>query len=135
MGAGGLRLPGRWYFGRPAVITGVARGSRLAREEIFGPVLAFQVAEDFDDAVELANDTAYGLASGIVTRDLNMALEFARRSRTGVVKVNQPTTGMAVNVPFGGLKASSTQTYKEQAGASMMLFYTQEKSVYVSPLG
>lgn len=131
---GGRRLPGKGYFVSPAVLTGVGRGSRLAREEVFGPVLAFQRAGDFDEALELANDTEYGLAAGLVTRDLSRALDFARRSRTGVVKVNQPTTGMAMNVPFGGLKASSTQTYKEQAGPSMMLFYTQEKSVYISPL-
>ncbi|MEV4835280.1 aldehyde dehydrogenase family protein [Nonomuraea sp. NPDC049486] len=135
---GGRRLTGdgleRGFFVSPAVFAGVRPDMRLAREEIFGPVLAFQRAADFEEALALADATEYGLASGIVTRDLGRALDFARRSRTGLVKVNQPTTGMAMNVPFGGLKESGTQTFKEQAGPTMMLFYTQEKSVYLSAL-
>lgn len=134
---GGRRLSGEeygdGYFVRPAVFAGVTPRMRIAREEIFGPVLAFQRASGFDEAIELANGTPYGLSAGIVTRDLGRALEFARRSESGLVKVNQPTSGMAMTVPFGGLKESSTQTFKEQAGPSMMLFYTQEKSVYISP--
>jgi aldehyde dehydrogenase (NAD+) len=130
---GGRRLPGDGYFVRPAVFGAVAPDMRIAREEIFGPVLAFQRASGFDEAVALANGTDYGLSAGIVTRDTGRALEFARRSESGLVKVNQPTSGMAMTVPFGGLKESSTQTFKEQAGPSMMLFYTQEKSVYISP--
>ncbi|TYB46734.1 aldehyde dehydrogenase family protein [Actinomadura chibensis] len=130
---GGRRLDGDGFFVRPAVFEGVAPDMRIAREEIFGPVLAFQRASGFDEAVALANGTGYGLSAGIVTRDLDRALEFARRSESGLVKVNQPTSGMAMTVPFGGLKDSSTQTFKEQAGPSMMLFYTQEKSVYISP--
>ncbi|MFB4310490.1 aldehyde dehydrogenase family protein [Actinomadura sp. GTD37] len=121
------------YFVRPAVFRDVAPEMRIAREEIFGPVVAFQRADGLDAAVELANGTEYGLSAGIVTRDLDRALEFARRSESGLVKVNQPTSGMAMTVPFGGLKESSTQTFKEQAGPSMMLFYTREKSVYISP--
>jgi aldehyde dehydrogenase (NAD+) len=130
---GGRRLDGDGYFVRPAVFDGVAPEMRIAREEIFGPVLAFQRASGLDEAVELANGTEYGLSAGIVTRDLERALEFAGRSESGLVKVNQPTSGMAMTVPFGGLKESSTQTFKEQAGPSMMLFYTQEKSIYISP--
>ncbi|MEU8306540.1 aldehyde dehydrogenase family protein [Actinomadura sp. NPDC048955] len=130
---GGRRLPGDGYFVRPAVFGAVAPAMRIAREEIFGPVLAFQRASGLDEAVALANGTDYGLSAGIVTRDTGRALEFARRSESGLVKVNQPTSGMAMTVPFGGLKESSTQTFKEQAGPSMMLFYTQEKSVYISP--
>lgn len=135
---GGRRLPaghgrGDGYFVRPAVFAGVAPEMRIAREEVFGPLLAFQRASGLDEAIALANGTRYGLSAGIVTRDLDRALEFARRSESGLVKVNQPTSGMAMTVPFGGLKDSSTQTFKEQAGPSMMLFYTQEKSVYISP--
>ncbi|MGP4024004.1 aldehyde dehydrogenase family protein [Actinomadura sp. 3N407] len=115
---------------RPSARIGADQGPR---EEIFGPVLAFQRASGFDEAAELANGTGYGLSAGIVTGDLDRALEFARRSESGLVKVNQPTSGMAMTVPFGGLKESGTQTFKEQAGPSMMLFCTQEKSVYISP--
>ncbi|GHE45941.1 aldehyde dehydrogenase [Streptosporangium violaceochromogenes] len=135
---GGERLTGggrrRGLFVAPAVFGGLRPQARLAREEVFGPVLGFLRAGDFEEALALAADTEYGLASGIVTRDLGRALAFARRSPSGLVKVNQPTTGMAMNVPFGGLGESSTQTFKEQAGPTMMLFYLQEKSVYLSPL-
>ncbi|PXY22810.1 aldehyde dehydrogenase family protein [Prauserella muralis] len=121
------------YFLRPAVFSGVAPDSRLAQDEVFGPVLAFLRVHSFDEAVSVADATPYGLSTGIVTGDLRRALEFAERVRSGLVKVNQPTTGMAMNAPFGGLKASSTQTSKEQAGAQMSHFYTTEKTVYVSP--
>ncbi len=78
-------------------------------------------------------DSSYGLSAGIITRDVARALRFARRVQAGLVKVNQPTTGMAMNAPFGGMKNSSTQTYKEQAGDAAMQFYTVDKTVYVSP--
>jgi aldehyde dehydrogenase (NAD+) len=122
----------RGHFVRPAVFSEVAPAMRLAQEEVFGPVLAFQRVSSFEEAVQVANDTEYGLSAGIVTRDLARALDFVRESSTGLVKVNQPTSGVAMNAPFGGLKNSSTQTYKEQAGDTMMHFYTQEKTVYVS---
>jgi aldehyde dehydrogenase (NAD+) len=125
--------PGRGFFVRPAVFAELTPEMRLTRDEIFGPVLGFQRAKSLDDALELANDTQYGLSAGIVTRDIGRALTFARRIQSGLVKVNQPTTGMAMNAPFGGLKHSSTQTYKEQAGETMMHFYTAEKTVYLSP--
>jgi alpha-ketoglutaric semialdehyde dehydrogenase len=130
---GGRRLPGDGHFVAPAVFAGLAPDMRITREEIFGPVLGFQRASGLDEAVALANGTDYGLSAGIVTRDLDRALEFARRSESGLVKVNQPTSGMAMTVPFGGLKDSSTQTFKEQAGPSMMLFYLREKSIYITP--
>lgn len=122
----------RGYFVSPAVFADVKASMRLAQEEVFGPVLAFQRVSSFAEAIEVANDTEYGLSAGIVTQDLTRALAFARESRTGLVKVNQPTSGVAMNAPFGGLKNSSTQTYKEQAGETMMHFYTEEKTVYVN---
>ncbi|MFC4003512.1 aldehyde dehydrogenase family protein [Prauserella oleivorans] len=120
------------YFFRPTVFSAVSRTSRLAREEVFGPVLAFLRVSSFEDAIEVANGTDYGLSAAIVTRDLGRALAFAEEVGSGLVKVNQPTTGMAMNAPFGGLGASSTQTFKEQAGEVMSHFYTVEKTVYVS---
>lgn len=122
------------FFVRPAVFTGATPGMRIVDEEVFGPLVAVQRAADLDEAIELANATEYGLSAAIVTNDLTVAQQFSHRSRTGLVKINQPTTGMAMNAPFGGYKASSTATFKEQAGPSMMEFYLNEKTVYLNPM-
>ncbi len=121
------------FFVRPTVFADTAPGMRLLTDEIFGPVLAFQRATSFDDALVLANDVAFGLSASIVTKSLSDAHRFIAGSRTGLVKVNQPTTGMAMNAPFGGYKQSSTQTFKEQAGPTLMQFYQSEKTVYLAP--
>jgi aldehyde dehydrogenase (NAD+) len=120
------------HFVRPTIFTDVDPESALATEEVFGPVLAVLRAQSLDEAVQLADATRFGLSAGIVTADVARALQFARRVTAGLVKVNQPTTGQAMNAPFGGLKDSSTQTTKEQAGDSMMSFYTVDKTVYLS---
>jgi aldehyde dehydrogenase (NAD+) len=121
------------YFVRPAVFTGVRPEHRIAQEEVFAPILAFMSVGSYDEAVDVVNGTSYGLSAGVVTRSLDTALRFAHDVEAGVVKVNQPTTGMAMNAPFGGMRRSSTQTFKEQAGPSMMQFYTREKTVYFTP--
>jgi acyl-CoA reductase-like NAD-dependent aldehyde dehydrogenase len=120
------------HFLRPTIFTDVDARSELATEEVFGPVLAVLKAGDLDEALRLADATRFGLSAGIVTADVGRALAFARRVTAGLVKVNQPTTGQAMNAPFGGLKDSSTQTSKEQAGDAMMAFYTVDKTVYLS---
>ena len=122
--------PSGGHFVRPAVFSEVAPTSRLAQEEVFAPVLAFLSVGSFDEAMRVVNNTDYGLSAGIVTSRLDTALRFADEVEAGVVKINQPTTGVAMNAPFGGMKRSSTQTFKEQAGASMMQFYTHEKTAY-----
>jgi aldehyde dehydrogenase (NAD+) len=121
------------YFVPPAIFSGVSPEARLAQEEVFAPVLAFIPVSGYEEAVRVANNTVYGLSAGIVTRDIGTAQRFSRDIEAGVVKVNQATNGMAMNAPFGGVKLSSTQTYKEQAGSTMMHFYTTDKTVYVSP--
>jgi len=131
---GGTAVGGGGLFVRPAVFSDTTPTMRIVREEVFGPLLAFQRAASLDEAVVLANATEYGLSAAIVTNNLAAAAQFASASRSGLVKVNQPTTGMAMNAPFGGYKASSTQTFKEQAGPSMMGFYTLEKTVYLNPV-
>ncbi len=123
------------FFARPVVFTDATPDMRIVREEIFGPVLAVQRARDHAEAIELANATRFGMSAAIITRDLQRAMDFAHQSQTGLVKINQPTTGMATNAPFGGYKASSTQTFKEQAGDSMMQFYQSEKTIYLTPSG
>ncbi|WP_099021837.1 aldehyde dehydrogenase family protein [Mycolicibacterium palauense] len=127
--------PGGGFFVRPAVFSDTVPSMRIVTEEVFGPLLAFQRAGSLAEAVDLANATEFGLSAAIVTGSLATAQYFTRRSRSGLVKVNQPTTGMAMNAPFGGYKASSTATFKEQAGASMTEFYLTEKTVYLDPAG
>lgn len=134
--AGDEPLPpgtGNGHFTRPVILTGADPGSALAQEEVFGPVVAVLRAGSMDEAITIANGTEYGLSAAIVTSDIGQAMAFAHRVSSGIVKVNQPTTGFAMYAPFGGMKNSSTQTHKEQAGQTMMRFYTADKTVYVSP--
>jgi len=105
--AGGERVlteTGGCYIG-PTIIDGVANSMRVAREEIFGPVLTVTEFEDEDEAIAIANDTPYGLAAGLWTRDVNRAHKLARRIRAGIVWVNTFDTA-DITVPFGGYKQS-----------------------------
>jgi len=94
-------------------------------------VAAVLPAESFHEAVEIANDTPYGLSSSVFTRDLDQALRFAREIRAGVVKVYQETAGLELQVPFGGTKESS-RGGREQVKAARD-FYTEWKTIYVDP--
>jgi aldehyde dehydrogenase (NAD+) len=129
--AGGGRAGDRGHFLRPTVFDGVDVHSRLAQEEIFGPVVGIIRARDVDDAIFKANAVGYGLAASVVTNDLRRALTFVDRVEAGVVKVNEPTTGLALQAPFGGFKQSSANTFKEQ-GPSALDFYTRTKAVYIT---
>ncbi len=119
-------------FQPPVILTGVGVGDRLAQEEIFGPIVAVIAVSGLSDAIAAVNASRFGLTAGIVTADLGAAQRFARQVRVGVVKVNQPTSGVELNVPFGGVGDSSTNTFREQ-GSSAIEFYTWSKTVYVSP--
>jgi aldehyde dehydrogenase (NAD+) len=129
--AGGARAErlGDGYFVEPTVIEGLDAGSPLVREEIFGPVAALLPAGDFGDALAQANDTVYGLSASLFTRDLGAALRFAQEVRAGVVKVNQESAGLEFQVPFGGMKESSSGS-REQ-GKVARDFFTQWKTVYL----
>lgn len=105
----------------------------LAREEIFGPVLAIHRAASYEDAIAIANATDYGLAASIVTNDYKTIEAFARDIDAGIVKVNSATGGVSGAAPFGGIKNSSNQTYREQAGHGVMDFYTTTRTVYLAP--
>jgi aldehyde dehydrogenase (NAD+) len=117
------------YFVEPTVFTGVERDMRVFQEEIFGPVIGVTPVSGFEDAVEAANDVQYGLSASIVTDDHTEAQRFLRESESGIVKVNEKTTGVELHVPFGGYKRSSTNTYREQGDAAID-FYTATKTVY-----
>ncbi|HEY3178780.1 MAG TPA: aldehyde dehydrogenase family protein, partial [Casimicrobiaceae bacterium] len=95
------------YYLAPALFTEATNTMRIAREEIFGPVACVIRAKDYDEALALANDTPFGLCSGIVTTSLKHASHFKRHAQAGMVMVNVPTAGVDYHVPFGGRKGSS----------------------------
>lgn len=129
---GGERLnretPG--FYLQPALFTEVSNAMRIAREEIFGPVAAVIRAKDYDEALAIANDTEFGLSSGICTTSLKHAAHFKRNAEAGMVMVNLPTAGVDYHVPFGGRKGSSYGP-REQ-GAYAREFYTTVKTAYTA---
>jgi aldehyde dehydrogenase (NAD+) len=131
---GGARLSdgdlSHGFFMQPTIITGVTPPMRIAREEVFGPVIAIIAVENFDEAIAVANGVDVGLSASIVTRDLKKAMLYSERIQAGVVKINQISTGLALQAPFGGVKKSSTDSFKEQ-GAGAIDFYTRIKTVYL----
>jgi alpha-ketoglutaric semialdehyde dehydrogenase len=129
--AGGGRAEdlGEGYYVRPTVLTDVDPRSRVAREEIFGPVAALIPAASYAEAVALANDTPFGLSASLFTNDLGKALRFAQDIRAGVVKINQESAGIEFQAPFGGMQESSSGS-REQ-GKAAREFFTQWKTVYL----
>ncbi|MFF6956482.1 aldehyde dehydrogenase family protein [Streptomyces sp. NPDC008317] len=113
----------------PTVLTGVRPADTVAQEEVFGPVVAVLDATGLDQAIDLVNDSRFGLTAGVVTNDLDTVHRFSSEVRAGVIKVNRPTSGVELNVPFGGVGDSSTNTYREQ-GQTAVDFFTWTKSVY-----
>lgn len=132
--AGGGRAVelGDGYYVHPTVLTDLPPDSRVLHEEIFGPVAAVLTASSYEDAIALANDTPFGLSASLFTGNLNKALRFAREIRAGVVKINQESAGLEFQVPFGGMKGSSSGS-REQ-GKVARDFFTQWKTVYLDPL-
>lgn len=114
----------------PAIVEDVEPDSKLAQDELFGPVLAILDAPDVDEAISLANRTEYGLSASLFTRDLGAALDYVQRIETGLVRVNGDTTGVDPHAPFGGMKASSSGT-REQ-GSAAREFYTEIKTVQIA---
>ncbi len=117
-------------FFAPTVLAGVAHDSDVARNEVFGPVIAVMQVADYEEGLARVNDSRYGLTAGICTTNLRAAHDFAARAQVGVVKINRPTTGLDLNVPFGGVKDSSSNTFREQ-GPYAVDFYTWGKTVYL----
>jgi aldehyde dehydrogenase (NAD+)/betaine-aldehyde dehydrogenase len=124
---GGEHLDG--LFLQPTLVTGVAPGAELFREEVFGPVLCAVPFADEREAVELANATAYGLVAGVWTRDLARAHRVAGAIQAGQVFVNTYGVGGGVELPFGGMKRSG---YGRGKGVEALLAYSQVKNVCVA---
>jgi aldehyde dehydrogenase (NAD+) len=132
LAAGGERLKRstEGYYLAPALFVDTSPQMAINRDEIFGPVASVIRVKDYDEALAVANDTPYGLSSGIATTSLKYAEHFKRNSAAGMVMVNLPTAGVDYHVPFGGRKASSYGP-REQ-GRYAVEFYTTVKTSYVN---
>lgn len=134
---GGNRAEGehlsKGYFIQPTVFDRVTPDMRIAREEIFGPVLSVLRVSSFEHAMEVANDCEYGLSSSIFTNDANYIFRFIDEIETGMTHVNSPTTGGEAHIPFGGSKA--TGIGDREQGSTALDFYTEIKVVYIDYTG
>jgi aldehyde dehydrogenase (NAD+) len=118
-------------FITPALVRGVAPDSRVAQEEIFGPVIVSFAAADLEEAIDIANSTRYGLSASLFTSNVTQALRYIHGIEAGMVRVNGDTTGVDPHAPFGGMKSSSSGT-REQ-GQAAREFYTTVKTVQINP--
>jgi len=130
---GGNRLTGgaydKGYFIEPTIFTGITSEMRIAQEEVFGPVLALMVAENFEEALRLANDVRFGLSASIISKDLTRVHQFINGIEAGLITVNLPTAGVEYQLPFGGTKESSFGM-REQ-GPQALDFYSETRTVYL----
>jgi aldehyde dehydrogenase (NAD+) len=119
---------GHWLA--PTVLDRVQPSMRVAREEIFGPVLSVIRVPDTDAAFQAANEVEYGLAASVYTRDVRSIFQFVDRVDVGIAHVNQPTLGGEVHLPFGGVKASGMGPHEQ--GREAIDFFTRVKTVYIN---
>lgn len=117
------------YFFQPTILDNVTPKMRVAREEIFGPVVALIEVNSFEEAIDILNNTHYGLSSSIYTRDVNRAFAAMRDIEAGITYINGPTIGAEVHLPFGGVK--QTGNGHREAGSAAIDTFTEWKTVYV----
>jgi alpha-ketoglutaric semialdehyde dehydrogenase len=133
LATGGHRLTSgahvKGFFHEPTIFTDVAPGMRIAKEEIFGPVVSVIPCDSLDQAIEIANSVEYGLSASIYTQDINNAFAAMRDVYTGLFYVNAPTIGAEVHLPFGGTK--STGNGHREAGIAALDVFSEWKSIYV----
>jgi aldehyde dehydrogenase (NAD+) len=121
-------VPAEGFYSPPTILEAVRPTDAIARDEVFGPVIALLSATDLDEALRLHDAVPYGLSASIFTRDLSTADAFVQRARAGIVHVNGETAGAEPHVPFGGMKGSSS--WSREQGPAAQDFYTQTKTVY-----
>lgn len=129
IGGGRDTQAGPGYFFQPTLFGGVTPAMRIAREEIFGPVLSMIEVGSLEEAVQVNNDSAYGLSSSIFTENVNKAFQAIRDLTTGIVYINHGTTGAEIQFPFGGTRG--TGNGMREAGQAGLDSFTEWKSVYV----
>ena len=117
------------HFHEPTVFNNVTPGMRIAREEIFGPVISLLPVNSLESAIEVVNSVEYGLSAAIFTQDINNAFRAIQDIDTGILYVNAGTTGAEIHLPFGGTKA--TGNGHREAGTAAIDFYTEWQSIYV----
>ena len=117
------------FYVEPTVFTDVSPDMRIAREEIFGPVLTVFKARNLEEAIQISNSVEFGLSSSVYTKDLTRAFEYINTVETGMVHVNAPTLGGEVHLPFGGLKASGVG--QREQGTEAFDFFTETITVYI----
>ena len=132
VGGGLALLDSGGYFVEPTIFDGVDNSMRIAREEIFGPVISTIPVDSEDEAVALANQTSYGLAASVYTTDLDTAIRVARSLRAGTVGVNAYSEG-DVTTPFGGYKESGFGG--RDKGLEAFEQYTQKKTIWFNLRG
>ncbi|MBI4410585.1 MAG: aldehyde dehydrogenase family protein [Gemmatimonadetes bacterium] len=134
---GGRRATGgaldKGFFFEPTILRGVRPGSRLACEEVFGPVLSVLRFSDLDEAIRINNEVAYGLSSSIYTRDVRAAFRAMTELDTGITYINAPTIGAEAHLPFGGVK--QTGNGHREGGWEVFEFYSETKTLYVDYSG
>jgi aldehyde dehydrogenase (NAD+) len=133
LACGGRRMTdgalARGFFYEPTIFADVDPSMRIAREEIFGPVVSVLRCRSLEEAIAIANDVAYGLSASIYTQDLDSAFTAMRDVETGLFYVNAPTIGAEVHLPFGGTKA--TGNGHREAGIAALDVFSEWKSIYV----
>lgn len=117
-----------WFYS-PTIFTNVTPEMRIAREEIFGPVLSVIKVKDLDEAIKVQNNTTYGLSSSIYTNNINDAFKAIRDIKAGITYVNGPTIGAEAHMPFGGIK--QTGNGHREGGWTVYDFFTEWKTVYI----
>jgi alpha-ketoglutaric semialdehyde dehydrogenase len=130
--SGGARLGKGWFY-RPTIFTGVQPRHRIAREEIFGPVLSVLRFSTFDQAVRINNAVPYGLSSSLYTRNVDLAFRAVEQLENGITYVNAPTIGAEAHLPFGGVK--QTGNGHREGGWEVFHFYSETKVSYVDYSG
>jgi aldehyde dehydrogenase (NAD+) len=121
-----------WFY-RPTVFTNVHPTHRIAKEEIFGPVLSVLKVKSLDEGVKILNDTIYGLSSSLYTRDINGAFRAIRDIKAGITYINAPTIGAEAHMPFGGVK--QTGNGHREGGWTVYEFFSEWKTVYIDYSG